>query len=322
MDDKLALISVIIPVYNVQDYLVRCLESVINQTYKSLEIILVNDGSTDNSLEICQQYINKDSRIILINKKNGGLSSARNAGLDIYKGKYITFIDSDDWVALDYINTLYQNIIDNNADISIVGFENVYDFNVEDISNTNKIKIFSQKEAVNKLILNKLETSAWGKLFNSFLYKKNRFREGIIFEDLDIMYKLFLSANKIVRNSSIKYFYFQRKSSIMGTAKNIRNIVKTSDTYIDIFVSQNKFLIEKDFCLSDAVYIYQASVLYKYYLACSCCVFNKAVFAQRKKISNVINKFFKNITNTNKGKFFMYVNIVKILLTKVLKRSR
>ncbi|WP_052399127.1 glycosyltransferase family 2 protein [Candidatus Francisella endociliophora] len=316
------LISVIIPVYNVQNYLVRCLDSVINQTYKNLEIILVNDGSTDNSLEICQQYIDKDSRIILINKNNGGLSSARNAGLEINKGKYITFIDSDDWVALDYINTLYQNIIDNNADISIVGFENVYDSNVEDIPNTNKIKTFSQKEAVNKLILNKLETSACGKLFNSFFFKKNRFREGIIFEDLEVMYKLFLSANKIVRNSSIKYFYFQRKSSIMGTAKNIKNIVKTSDTYIDIFVSQNKFLIEKDFCLSDAVYIYQASVLYKYYLACSCCVFNKAVFAQRKKISNVINKLFKNITNTNKGKFFMYVNIVKILLTKVLKRHR
>lgn len=320
MNSSSALISIIIPVYNVQDYLARCLESVINQTYKNLEIILINDGSTDNSLEICQQYMNKDSRIILINKKNGGLSSARNAGLEINKGKYITFVDSDDWVALDYINTLYQDIIHNNADISMAGFINVYDFTLEDLPSINEIKTFSREESINKLILSKLETSACSKLFKSFLFERLRFREGIIFEDLDIMYKLFLSANKIVRNSSIKYFYFQRKSSIMGTAKNIKNIVKTSDTYIDIFVSQNKFLIEKDFCLSDAVYIYQASVLYKYYLACSCCVFNNAVFTQRKKISNVINDLLENTSNINKNKFYIYINIIKTAFNKVLRR--
>lgn len=114
------LITLVIPIYNIENYLGRCLDSVINQTYKDLEIILVNDGSTDNSLEICESYAKEDSRIKIINKNNGGLSSARNVGLDACKGDYVTFIDSDDWVSLDYIEILYKNIIDNNADISII----------------------------------------------------------------------------------------------------------------------------------------------------------------------------------------------------------
>jgi glycosyltransferase involved in cell wall biosynthesis len=315
-----SLISLIIPIYNVQSYLSRCLDSVINQTYKNLEIILVNDGSTDNSLEICQQYIDKDSRIILIDKENGGLSSARNAGLDIYKGKYITFIDSDDWVALDYIDTLYQNIVDNSADISMVGFVSVSTTIADNLSSINEIKTFSREEGLNKLILNKLETSACSKLFKSFLFERLRFREGIIFEDLDIMYKLFLLSTKVVGSSSIKYFYFQRKSSIMGKSKNRDNLIETSNTYMDIFISQNKVLIEEGFNISDTVYIYQASVLYKYYLVCSCYIFDSEIFSQRKKILKEVNNLLTNTAKMNKHKFYIWLNTVKILFNKLLKR--
>ena len=113
------LISVIIPIYNVEQYLKECLESVINQTYRNLEIILVDDGSKDKSGKICDEYKNKDERIKVVHKENGGLSDARNAGMKIATGKYIQFIDSDDFIDKDMIETLYNLIIENEADISM-----------------------------------------------------------------------------------------------------------------------------------------------------------------------------------------------------------
>ena len=121
-------ITVIVPVYNVEHYLDKCLDSVIKQTYKNIEIIVVNDGSTDNSGEICQEYAQKDNRIVYIEKENGGLSDARNAGLDQMTGSYVTFVDSDDWIEQDYVETLYQKITEYQADIAI---GNYYSFDEE-----------------------------------------------------------------------------------------------------------------------------------------------------------------------------------------------
>lgn len=119
------LISVIVPVYNVELYLEQCLNSIINQTYKNLEIILVNDGSTDNSGVICDLYANIDNRIIVIHKDNGGVSSARNAGLNVAKGNFIGFVDPDDWIADDMYEKLYLNIQNFNANISVCKFRKV-----------------------------------------------------------------------------------------------------------------------------------------------------------------------------------------------------
>ena len=119
------LISVILPIYNVEKYLEKCLKSVINQTYKNLEIILVDDGSKDNSPQICDEYAVKDKRIVVIHKSNGGLSDARNAGIEIAKGKYITLIDSDDYVELEMYEKLYNKAISDNLDIAICGNYNV-----------------------------------------------------------------------------------------------------------------------------------------------------------------------------------------------------
>ena len=112
-------ITVIVPVYNVENYLEKCLDSLINQTYKNIEIIVINDGSTDNQGEICQEYAQKDNRIVYIEKENGGLSDARNVGLDKMTGSYVTFIDSDDWIEQDYIETLYKKIVEYQADIAV-----------------------------------------------------------------------------------------------------------------------------------------------------------------------------------------------------------
>ena len=121
------LVSVIIPVYNVEKYLSKCLDSIVNQTYNNLQIILVNDGTKDNSLEICQNYQNKDSRIQVINKENGGLSSARNKGLEYAEGKYCLFVDSDDYVELDLIESAVSKMEEVNADMVVFGFERFYE---------------------------------------------------------------------------------------------------------------------------------------------------------------------------------------------------
>ena len=123
MEQKLPLISVIIPVYNVEKYLKKCIDSVINQTYTNLEIILVSDTSPDNCEKICDDYAEKDSRIKVIHKEKNGLSAARNAGIDIASGKYIGFVDSDDYIALDMYELLYKNILKENADISACGLK-------------------------------------------------------------------------------------------------------------------------------------------------------------------------------------------------------
>ena len=136
------LISVILPIYNVEKYLEKCLKSVINQTYKNLEIILVDDGSKDNSPQICDEYAVKDKRIVVIHKSNGGLSDARNAGIEIAKGKYIALIDSDDYVEKDYVQFLYQLIKENNAEMSICSHTVLY---------TNRTRI--EKETGEHLVL-------------------------------------------------------------------------------------------------------------------------------------------------------------------------
>lgn len=118
-------ISVIIPAYNVEKYIVRCIESIVNQTYKNLEILFVDDGTPDNSAKICQQYADKDSRITVLHKNNGGLSDARNFAMDRMKGDYVTFIDSDDYVSMYYVENLYNALSKGNADMSISWFKNV-----------------------------------------------------------------------------------------------------------------------------------------------------------------------------------------------------
>ena len=156
------LISIIIPVYKVEKYIYKCIDSVLNQTYKNLEIILVDDGSPDKCPEICEEYAKKDNRIKIIHKKNGGLSDARNAGLKVATGKYIGFVDSDDYIEKDMYQVLYNNIIKTNSDISIVNLKEVkeneiIENNVKDEQNTIE---YTKLEGLKKLIENKIKSYA------------------------------------------------------------------------------------------------------------------------------------------------------------------
>lgn len=201
MDD---LISIIVPIYNVKDYLDRCIESIINQTYNKLEIILVNDGSTDGCKEICEKYKKNDDRIIIINKLNGGLSSARNAALDIMKGKYICFIDSDDWVDSEYVETLYKNITKYNTKICSYGKEKI---NNNIISKDRALYLY--------LKYNKYYNEAvWHHIFDASLFEKKRFLEGKIHEDTYISYQLLEMVDKISYITYSGYHVIKRNDSI------------------------------------------------------------------------------------------------------------
>ena len=148
---KQDLISIVVPIYNVEKYLEKCINSIIIQTYKNIEIILVNDGSTDSSGKICDIYLKKDKRIKVIHKKNGGLSDARNVGIENAKGKYIAFIDSDDFIDSDFIEILYNLIIEYNADVSCCKCNVIYKKNKKQ-QVEEKINIFTNYEAINEML--------------------------------------------------------------------------------------------------------------------------------------------------------------------------
>lgn len=216
------LISVVVPVYNVEKYLQKCIDSIINQTYKKIEIILVNDGSTDNSLSICNEYKKTDSRIQVIDKKNGGLSSARNVGIKFSKGKYICFVDADDYLEHNFVEKLYNKIINNKCDISICNF--VYDFEngKSKIRYNNSLEnyLMNSSEAILQLNNYKyFDMSACSKMFKKELFSDIRFPEGKFCEDYYVMYLLFDKADKIVYFCDPLYHYFQRVGSITKDKK-------------------------------------------------------------------------------------------------------
>ncbi|EHB6446001.1 glycosyltransferase family 2 protein, partial [Enterococcus faecalis] len=187
------LVSVVIPVYNVEKYVEKCLDSVINQTYQNLEIIIVNDGSTDNSLSVCQKKKLSDSRIKLINKENGGLSSARNAGIECAQGEFICFIDSDDWIELDYIEVLLNGMENTNVDISVIQMIKVKDFNKIAFQSESQTKwdIFERETAMRELFSsNLIGYSANNKLYRISLFKSIRYPEGMLMEDKGTTYRL------------------------------------------------------------------------------------------------------------------------------------
>jgi len=210
------LISVIIPVYNVEEYLEKCINSVIAQTYRNIEIIMVDDGSTDKSGTMCALLAEKDSRIVVIHKANGGLSSARNAGLNIAKGDYIGFVDSDDWIEPDMYECLISNMLKENADISICG---IY-YNRESKTKTDRditgYRVFSRYEAVNCVIQRNsiIKAYVWSKLYSKHIFSKLRFPEGKTYEDLFTILPVIDAAEKIVVTMQPKYHYIKRPGSI------------------------------------------------------------------------------------------------------------
>ena len=215
-------ITVIVPVYNVENYLDKCLDSLVNQTYKNLEIIVINDGSTDNSGIICQEYAQKDNRIVYIEKENGGQSEARNMGLDRITGSYVTFVDSDDWVELNYVENLYKKITEYQADIAVGNYysfneaEGMYYFHIFGDSYYEKVydnvsifeNLYESQEMKSFALI-----SVWGKLYKANLVNHLRFDIGKLGEDGYLNQKIYLLAEKTIYLNKGLYAYRQREGS-------------------------------------------------------------------------------------------------------------
>lgn len=238
IDESTPLVSIIIPIYKVEPYLRRCLNSIVNQTYVNLEIILVDDGSPDRCPAICDEYAAKDLRIIVIHKENGGLSDARNAGLDICTGEYISFVDSDDWVENKYIETLISSALLQDADI-VIGSYDLIRNNKSEASEPFQNGMFSKKEVFFKIIT--AQTThlgiSWGKLYKKNILEGERFPVGKTQEDNYTSYKFIYKANRICCVDRVLYHYFQREHSISKT--------DTSNNFMDVVKEQFDFLLEK-----------------------------------------------------------------------------
>lgn len=215
------LVSVIVPIYNVDAYLPQCINSIISQTYPNLEVILIDDGSTDNCGKICDEYSSQHDNIKVIHKSNGGLSSARNAGIDIASGEYISFVDSDDWILPHHIEALYENVFRNNVLLSICQSQRVHDFKDSDNIPTKTGCEIMEKEAVMHEALTKYKWwSAWDKIYHRSLFETIRFPIGRINEDYAIIFNIFDLCDRIAVGNQITYCYFERIGSITKSGFN------------------------------------------------------------------------------------------------------
>lgn len=288
------LVSIIIPIYKVETYLDRCVQSVVNQTYKNLEIILVDDGSPDNCPALCDEWAKKDSRIKVIHKKNGGLSDARNHGLDAANGKYISFIDSDDYVAEHMVEKLYNTIKADKSDMAITNYL-CFDDEGSEFSYENKLPIpddiIDKNEAFKKLFgdYHWHYVIACCKLYKSFLFDNFRFPYGKLHEDLHTTHLVFDKCKLISLVHEPLYFYYQNSNSITHSYS-----IKRLDA-VDAYISRFDFFYQKQ----------------NYY-----CAMMNVKFMQEKLLTAQLSLDLKE--KTVKEKIHYYRKMYKKLLGKVI----
>lgn len=239
MKDTKELISVIVPVYNVERYLEKCVMSIVRQTYRNLEIILVDDGSTDNSPALCDELAKKDDRIVVIHKENGGLSSARNAGIDVARGDLIGFVDSDDYIDPEMYEKMHRALTSEGADLCICGYQKV-DEQGEPLSKSIAVlkdEVLTKEECFARLFDNNgwLYVIAPTKLYERSLLDGLRFEKGMLHEDEFFVHHLFGRVTRAVTISDRLYFYLERSGSIMNSI-SAKNHLCTVDAFYDRYL--------------------------------------------------------------------------------------
>ncbi len=234
------LISVIVPVYNVEGYLRRCVDSILAQTYENLEILLVDDGATDSSGAICDEYASKDPRVRVIHKENGGLSSARNAGIDEARGDYLAFVDSDDWIEPETYAYLLGLIRKYNVKLSYTGR-----YDVEEATGERTVGLCPEKEEkipaqefVGRIFLwDHVDSAACDKLYHSSLFEHHRYPLGRVCEDVPVTYRVVLETDYVAVGNRPMYNYYHRKGSITQgsiSEKTFHFSQHTGEIYADI----------------------------------------------------------------------------------------
>lgn len=298
------LISVIVPVYNVQDYVAKCVESITNQTYSNLEIILVDDGSTDKSGIICDEIAKEDKRIRVIHKNNGGLSDARNRGLDVATGEYIAFVDSDDYINKNMYEILMRNLRKDKADISMCGYKMVKDYTNSDdkaeydlyanckvnANNIESIVYKSKKEKLNCIFPSKIRFIVmWNKIYSKNIWKSIRFPKGEVYEDEQLFYKIIYNCKRITVCEEKMYNYVQRDNSI--TSNNITMKIKYK---IDAYENKYYYFLRKgEYEASKSALFEWKSLLVDSY--CKNAIFKKG--KEKKHIQKMLNQKKKRFIN-------------------------
>lgn len=285
-----ALVSVIVPVYNVREYLEECWNSIVKQTYDNIEIILVDDGSTDESGKMCDEFAKEEARVIVIHRENGGLSAARNSGLDVCNGEYITFVDSDDVIAPNMVSAMVSVMDETKADIvQCEGGRFADEADILKIQNCGQegIEVFRGKDFVGDV---DFKDMACGKLYRHTIWCNVRFREGIIHEDFALIYRLFYEASLVARVGQPFYFARKRVGSIMqlGFRRESLILIELSEERIDFFRGKN----EKE--LLDKAYISYYGYLLTFYNQ----MLRSAYFEREEKVcvcNSLLRKYRSNI---------------------------
>lgn len=287
------IISVIIPVYNTKNYLNKCIDSVLRQTYKNIEIIIIDDGSTDGSAELCDMYAKKDKRIKVLHKENSGVSDARNHGLKIAKGKYIGFVDSDDYIEETMYEYLYNLIKKNNADMSICNVFLVEGKSIRE-QNTNKgveIKQLNKLQVLDEILLDRnIQSYSCNKLFKKELFKDVKYPSGKKYEDIQTIFYLLENCENVVISDLPQYYYVKRDESIVNKVSE-----KTILDYIEIIENRYEYVKTK------YKELYKNNIYY----------YTKTLITAYKDAY-----YLKNVSETLRQKLEIYYNKVKKIISE------
>lgn len=322
---KKPLISIIIPVYNVEQYLDYCMQSVLEQSYKNIEIILVDDGSVDSSGEMCDMYAKMDERVKVLHKKNGGLSSARNAGMEIIKGEYFSFLDSDDYIRSDYISKMYKYIVNDKSDMVICSVKKVIgneDYRI--IQKDSSEHFLFEKEVIKyKMLSRQVPMYAPSKLYKAKLAIKTKFPEGRLYEDIPTIWNVVKDVNKVTYTNDEIYFYRQRLDSIVNTkykhermdqlyfSEDILKEISKTDSLYNIAMSRcffaaadNMTYVTKEYS-EDWIYLSEALKKYKFG------VFKDSTAEKKIKIMAILATISPNLVRIA-GKLYKKINYCKL----------
>lgn len=290
------LVSIIVPVYNIERYIKKCLESLCRQSYSNIEIIIVDDGSTDSSGEICDGFAVGDARVKVFHKKNGGLSSARNYGILKAKGEYIALVDGDDFVKKDFIEAMVKKAKEKDADLVICGFNDI----------VPKEELLSGEDAAARLLTSQdnLEIVAWNKLYKKELFKDIRYPEGKKYEDSLTTYKILAEAKNVVYMPKSLYCYVSRPGSIMDASKRLERLIarrEAADEARDYFKNNKKLQQAAEIAVLTSKYAFMDAAIKKE-VDWNYFVLNSEWIKKHKK------QFEKNKFMTKKLKLYNFLN--------------
>lgn len=283
---KKELVSIIVPVYNTAEYIGECIRSVLSQTFTNWELILVNDGSTDDSQTICEKYKENDKRIKLIHQENGGQSKARNEALRLCKGDFFVFLDSDDRLTSDALAVLHKAIIDNNADISC-GIITKFGKKIKkNIYITGENYILDSKEACRNMFVQEgLDSNTVAKMYRAYLWKDIFFPEGAIFEDVPIMYKIILQSNKVAFCKECVY-----EQRLRGGSTTRSDYSDNRKVYVDYSFKVYEDVKQRLPELSEEAFAYYLTAVIDNYISISCSKNMKNYRSYRKKLYCIIRE--------------------------------